>query len=115
MNDDERPAAGLTLRQIIERKLRFLLSNEIRPWDGDQTDLGERDALSNMLSDSSEMSERQFEEKYLAEVARLKKRMQGKAFSEEDGDDYYESFSNTVVLILSLINPINLYDLEDDE
>ncbi|WP_197465811.1 hypothetical protein, partial [Vibrio sp. HI00D65] len=76
--------------------------------------LGERDALQKMLSDSVQMSEKEFEEKYLAEVNRLKKRIEGKDFSEKDNDDYYESFSNTLVSILALINPANLYDLEDE-
>lgn len=108
-----KPVAGMTLSQIIERKLSFLLNNEICSWDGDNSDLGERDALQQMLSDSVSMPEKAFEEKYLAEVNRLKKRIEGKVFSEEDDDDYYESFSNTLVSILTLINPINLYDLED--
>ncbi|EFP95394.1 hypothetical protein [Vibrio caribbeanicus] len=108
------PVSGIKLSQIIERKLSFLLSNEISPWDGDNYDLGERDALQKMLSDSAQMSEKEFEEKYLAEVNRLKKRIEGKDFSEKDNDDYYESFSNTLVSILALITPANLYDLEDE-
>ncbi|GAA6170711.1 hypothetical protein NBRC116592_03810 [Colwellia sp. KU-HH00111] len=101
------PASGITLHQIIERKLSFLLNNDICPWDGDKSDLGERDALQQMLSDSISFSEKLFEAKYLAEVARLSKRIEMK----EDNDDYYESFSNTIVSVLALINPINIYDL----
>lgn len=108
------PVSGMTLSQIIERKLSFLLNNEVFPWDGDNSDLGERDALQQMLSDSESMSEKEFEDKYLAEVNRLNKRIEGKVFSEKDNDDYYGSFSNTLVSILTLINPINLYDLEYD-
>lgn len=106
--------ASMTLSQIIERKLSFLLKNDICPWDGDNSDLGERDALQEMLTDSTSLNEVEFEEKYLAEVARLNKRMEAKQYSEKDNDDYYESFNNTIVSILSLINPINLYDLEGE-
>ncbi|ANB20142.1 hypothetical protein [Alteromonas stellipolaris] len=107
-------AGEISLNQIIERKLSFLLNNDICPWDGDNSDLGERDALQQMLSDSNSLSEKVFEEKYLAEVARLSKRMEAKEYSEDDNDDYYESFSNTIVSIITLINPINLYDLEGE-
>jgi hypothetical protein len=111
----DKPVSGMTLSRIIERKLSFLLDNVVYPWDGDNSDLGERDALQQMLSDSTSMSEKEFENKYLAEVKRLNKRIEGKEFSEEDNDDYYESFSNTLVTILSLVNPINLYDLDDSQ
>jgi len=108
------PVASMTLSQIIERKLSFLLKNDISPWDGDNSDLGERDALQEMLNDSISLNEVEFEEKYLAEVARFNKRMEAKEYSKKDNDDYYESFNNTIVSILSLINPINLYDLEGE-
>jgi hypothetical protein len=51
----------------------------------------------------------------LLEIARLKRRIEGKIFSVADNDDYYESFSNTIIEILSLINPKNLYDFDDGE
>lgn len=111
---NSRLASSLTLEQIIERKLSFLETNDISPWDGDNSDLGERDALKQMLNDSKNLTEQVFEAKYKAELARLKKRAESKEFSIEDNDDYYESFNNTIVTILELINPINLYDLEDD-
>ncbi|MCJ8340690.1 MAG: hypothetical protein MJK10_19675 [Pseudomonadales bacterium] len=84
------PVGGMTLNQIIERKLSFLLNNDICRWDGDNSDVGERDALQQMSSDSNVLSEKAFEQKYLAEVARLGKRMEAKVFSEKDNDDYYE-------------------------
>ncbi|CAH7215158.1 hypothetical protein VCHA37P193_390009 [Vibrio chagasii] len=40
---------NLSLGKIIERKIDFLLHNEIAPWDGDSYDLGEKDALDRML------------------------------------------------------------------
>lgn len=106
--------ANLTLSKIIERKLSFLLDNEISPWDGENPDLGERDALQQMLDDSTKLSEEEFEKKYMAEVVKLNKRIEAKEYSVEDNDDYYESFNNTLVTILEIINPINLYYPEDD-
>ncbi|MFU2508370.1 hypothetical protein [Pseudoalteromonas sp. ASV78] len=105
---------SITLSQIIERKLLFLLKNDVFPFDGDNYDLGERDALQQMLLDSNSMPEQAFEEKYLFEVNRLSKRTEGRDYSVEKNDDYYESFSNTVVDILTLINPINMYDLKEE-
>ncbi|MGI9281571.1 MAG: hypothetical protein ACR2PX_18335 [Endozoicomonas sp.] len=106
------PVGKLTLSQIIERKLSFLLKNDVLPFDGDSSDLGERDALQQMLEDSSLLSEKAFETKYLAKVAKLNERAEAKDYSVQDNDDYYESFSNTIVMILELVNPLNLYDLE---
>jgi hypothetical protein len=106
---------NLGFSQILERKLDFLLHNEIAPWDGeDKSDLGERDALQQMLDDSKDLSEQGFEHKYKTELEKLKARSAAKEFSVKDGDDYYESFNNTIVSILELINPLNLYDLSDD-
>ncbi len=108
------PVATLTLSNIIERKLSFLLDNDISPWDGDNPDLGERDSLQAMLDDSRVLSEIEFESKYMAEIVRLNKRMEAKEYSIEDNDDYYESYNNTIVAILELINPVNLYYPEDE-
>lgn len=113
MNDSKRLASAITLSTIIKRKLSFLLDNNICPWEGNNTNLGERDALEQLLADSTSMVEEEFEEKYLLEIARLKRRIEGKIFSVADNDDYYESFSNTIIEILSLINPKNLYDFDD--
>jgi hypothetical protein len=109
------PVANLTLSKIIERKLSFLLDNDIAPWDGDNPDLGERDALQVMLDDSKILSESDFETKYMAEIVRLNKRIEAKEYSVEDNDDYYESFNNTIVTILELINPVNLYYPDDED
>lgn len=111
---DKDSVGSMSLSQIIERKLSFLLNNDISPWDGDNPDKGERDALQSMLSDSKELTEEQFESKYKTELAKLKDRFENKEYSVEDDDDYYESFNNTLVSILELINPVNLYDLSDD-
>ena len=109
------PVGNVTLSQIIERKISFLLNNEISPWDGDNQDLGERDALQQMLNDSKVLSEVDFEAKYMAEIVRLSKRIEAKEYSVDDNDDYYESFNNTIVTILEIINPINLYYPEDED
>ncbi len=108
-------AGSLSLSTIIERKLSFLLKNEISPWDGGNPDLGERDALQQMLEDSKLLPETEFEAKYMAEVVKLNKRIEAKEFCIEDDDDYYESFNNTVVTILELINPVNLYSTDDED
>jgi len=108
------PVGNLGFSQIIERKLDFLLHNEVAPWDGSNTDLGERDALRNMLEDSKTLNEEEFENKYKGELEKLKTRSKAKEYSEEDGDDYYESLNNTIVEILELLNPINVYDFSDD-
>jgi hypothetical protein len=108
------PVGSLGFSHIIERKLDFLLHNEVAPWDGSNTDLGERDALRNMLEDSNTLNEKEFEIKYKGELANLKARFKAKKYSEEDGDDYYESLNNTIVEILGLLNPINVYDFSDD-
>lgn len=100
---------NITLNQIIERKLSYLLNNKISPWRGDNRDLGQRDALQQILSDFKVLAESEFESKYLAETFRLNKRIEGKEYSTEDNDDYYESFNNTIVAILELLNSINIY------
>ena len=107
---------SLSFSRIIHRKLDFLLNNKIAPWDeDDKSDLGERDALKSMLKDCENLTEQQFESKYLAELEELKKRSEEKEYSVADGDDYYESYNNTLVRILELINPMHQYDLTDDE
>jgi len=105
---------NLSLSTIIERKLSFLLNNDISPWEGGNSDLGERDALQSMLDDSKVLSESDFESKYNSEVMKHHKKMEEKEYSEEDGDDYYEAVNNTIVRILALINPINLYYPDED-
>lgn len=107
-------AGQLTLSKIIERKLAFLLNNDIAPWEGKSADLGERDALQQMLEDATSLSEQGFEAKYMAKVMQHNKRMESKTFSVADNDDYDESFNNTVVTVLALINPVNLYCPEDE-
>lgn len=99
----------LALGKIIERKINFLLCNEIVPWDGDHYDLGEKDALEQMLEDSGQLTESEFEEKYLSELAKLSRRFDSKEYCRDDGDDYYESYNNTIVSILELINPLHKY------
>ncbi|WP_045856661.1 hypothetical protein [Teredinibacter purpureus] len=109
---NECPIGDLNLKVIIQRKLAFLLGNDIAPWDEhDQYDLGKRDALQTMLNDSDKLTEQEFELKYLEKVAVLNSRIEGENASTEDDDDYYEAFSNALTTILVLINPINLYDL----
>lgn len=108
------PVGLLNLSTIIERRLSFLLKNKIFPWDeNDSSDLGEKDALQNMLVDSRALTEAEFEQKYLAEIAKFDERAEDKPWSIEDGDDYYESITNTYVSILEIINPINIYNLEE--
>lgn len=104
----------MTFADILQRKLAFHLNNDILPKAGNEnSDRGKRDALERMLADSSTLTETQFESKYLAELEDLKTRMSSKPFSIADGDDYYESYNNTIVGILVLLNPIHLYDLSD--
>lgn len=105
---------NLVFSQILQRKIDFLLTNNISPWnEDDKSDQGELDALNNMLRDTSVLTEQQFESKYLAELAVLKERFENKEYSVNDDDDYYETYNNTLVDILELINPINRYDLSD--
>ena len=105
---------NLTFADILQRKLEFHLNNDIFPKVGNEnSDRGKRDALERMLADSSKLTESQFESKYLAELEDLKARASSKPFSIADGDDYYEAYNNTVVGILTLLNPIHLYDLSD--
>ncbi|WP_156145277.1 hypothetical protein [Vibrio rotiferianus] len=99
----------LSLGKIIERKIDFLLHNEIAPWDGDNYDLGEKDALERMLEDSGKLTESEFEEKYLKELVKLSNWFDGK----DDDDEYYESYNNTIVSILELINPLHKYAPSD--
>lgn len=102
--------AELTLKQIIERKLAFLLENELIPWKDDSFNLGERDALKSMLNDCQSMSEDVFQSHYMCKVEQFHKRMDEQGFSSGFDDEYDESFSNTVVSVLALVNPLNLYD-----
>ena len=105
---------NITFTEILQRKLEFHLNNDIFPKIGNEnSDRGERDALERMIVDSKNMSECNFETKYLAELEDLKARAESKPFSAADGDDYFESYNNTIVGILALINPIHLYDLSD--
>jgi len=105
---------SLDFSQIIQRKLTFPLNNDLFPKEGNENSYrGEQDALERMLADSNQTTEHQFESKYLAELADLRARAEAKQFSIDDGDDYYESYNNTVVGVLTLINPLHLYDLSD--
>ena len=105
---------SLNFSQIIERQIDFLLTNDIFPKEGnEESDRGERKALEKMLVDSGKLTESEFEAKYLSELVELKVRAENKDYSVEDGDDYYESYSNTLVGILRIINPIHLYDLSE--
>ena len=104
---------NLSLGKIIERKIDFLLHNEIAPWDGDSYDLGEKDALDRMLEDSGKLSESEFEEKYLKELVKLSNWFDGKEYCKDGDDEYYESYNNTIVSILELINPLHKYAPSD--
>jgi len=105
---------SLDLSQIIQRQIDFLLNNDVFPKEGNEaSDRGEQEALEKMLVDSNNLTESEFESKYLKEMADLKERAESKNYSVEDGDDYYESYSNTLVSVLKIINPIHLYDLSD--
>ena len=103
---------SLNFTQIIQRQIDFLLNNDIFPKEGnEESDRGEREALENMLSDSCQLTESEFEAKYLNELSELKKRAESKEYSAEDGSDYYESYNNALVEILKIINPKHLYDI----
>ncbi|HHG3233453.1 TPA: hypothetical protein ACPVXW_005136, partial [Vibrio parahaemolyticus] len=104
----------LSLGKIIERKIDFLLHNEIAPWDGDNYDLGEKDALERMLEDSGKLTESEFEAKYLKELVKLSNWFDGKEYCNDDDDEYYESYNNTIVSILELINPLHKYAPSND-
>ncbi len=102
------------MSQIIQRQIDFLLNNDIFPKEGNEaSDLGEQEALEKMLADSRSLTESEFESKYLKEMRDLKERAESKDYSVEDCDDYYESYNNTLVTVLQIINPIHLYDLSD--
>ena len=104
---------NLVLSSILERRVDFLLNNEIVPYEGDSADRGEEKALKNMLEDSRMLNEKEFVNKYQGELASLKERFENKEYSKEDGDDYFESYNNTIVSILMIINPIYEYDLTE--
>ena len=104
---------NLNFSQIIQRQIDFLLNNDIFSKEGnEESDRGEREALENMLADSRALTEKEFESKYLQELASLKERSENKEYSVEDGDDYYEAYNNTLVEILKIIDPIHQYDLD---
>ena len=108
--------AKLSLKTILERKLSFLLESEIMPFDAsDNSDIGERDALQDMLKDTASMNESEFVEKYMAVVVKLNKRAESKEYSIEDRDDYYEAYNNKVVTVLSLINPENEFYPDNED
>lgn len=103
---------NLNLSKIIQRHIEFFHNNDIFPKEGnEESERGELEALENMLADSKKLTEKEFEAKYIKELTALKKRFEDKEYSVEDGDDYYESYNNTLVEILKIINPIHLYDL----
>lgn len=110
------PIGHLDFSQILRRKLVFHLNNQVLPMQGNEnSDRGEQEALERLIADSSLLTEAQFEAKYLAELANLKTRAEAKDFSLEDGDDYFEAYNNTIVGVLSLLNPLHLYDLSDED
>ncbi|MEM5515204.1 hypothetical protein WNY79_20160 [Pseudoalteromonas sp. AS84] len=109
---ESKVVASLNLSEIIKRQIHFLYNNDIYDSEGnEESDRGEDEALTNMLESSLQLSEKEFEAKYLAELAELKHRFDNKEYNVADGDDYYESYNNTLVSILRLINPYHGFDL----
>jgi hypothetical protein len=108
--------ANLSFQTILERKLFFLLESETMPFDSsDSSDIGERDALQDMLKDIASLNETAFVEKYMGVVVKLNKRIESKEYSVEDKDDYYEAYNNKVVTVLTLINPENEFYPDNED
>lgn len=81
----------------------------------DNSDIGERDALQDILKDIAILNETAFVEKYTGVVVKLNKRAESKEFSIEEKDDYYETYNNKVVSVLALINPENEYYPDNED
>lgn len=104
----------LSLSNILERKISFVMNNDIFPkGDNCPHDAGSLKALQNMLKDSHKMIEEDFQLKYFNEIKLLKINNDEKPYSGEYEDDYDEAYNNQIVEILTIVNPINQYDLDE--
>lgn len=110
--------AHLTLEQMIQRKIDFIFNDEKCPVehdDMDAIDSGKYTALKNMQEDSITHDEQVFSVKYLNMIKSIKAGVFKTPFEDvDDREDYMESYNNTVVTILTLINPAYLYDLDEE-
>lgn len=104
----------LTLSEIVENKIQFVLNNNI--YDKDEFhyyNKGEVKAYNEMLNDMNFMNESEFTEKYLIVMKNILNQSEEKNISEEEKEEM-TGYNNGIVDVLSCINPIHTYDTNDN-
>lgn len=103
-----------TLVDVIERKIHFINTNTIfDKIELQDTHEGELMAYNEMLADIKEMKENEFVSKYLKIINKIAVQFEDKSFTDERKIEKMSGYNNAIVSILTCINPIYEYDLQD--
>ncbi|MED4531378.1 hypothetical protein [Metabacillus fastidiosus] len=110
----DKKVAQFTIVDIIERKIHFTNTNTIF----DKTEFqyeneGELLAYNEMLLDVKVMSENDFVNKYLNIINKLSVQFENEEFTDKRELEKMSGYNNAIVSILTCINPIYEYALED--
>lgn len=102
----------LTISDIIERKIRFTINNNIfDKIEFKENDEGELLAYNEMLVDIKIMNENEFISKYLKLIQKIKRQFENEEILCYKDIKQISGYNNAIVSILQLINPIYEYDL----
>ena len=104
--DTEKQLKGLTLIEIINRKIGFTRSQQPLHFISE----GELEAYNQMIQDIEEMTEKEFVNKYLKMVKDIEQKYDKNEIINQEEDHKLGGFNNAVVNVLLLINP--LYEAE---
>ena len=111
---NDNPVKQLTIKDIIERKIEFTLTNNIfDKIENKEVDDGELLAYKEMLVDVETMSEAVFVAKYFEIMNTIHKQFDNQEIKDEKKIEKLSGYNNAIVSILELINPIYKYDLEE--
>src|SRR5690606_687531 len=100
--DTEGKLKDLTLAEIINRKLSFTKVQHSKYFDN----TGEIQAYDDMIQDVVKMTEAEFVTKYLKIVKNIEMKFDRNEITDEKEDHKLGGYSNSVVNILLLINPL---------
>ncbi|WP_133467980.1 hypothetical protein [Paraglaciecola marina] len=97
------------LANAVQRKIDSLYFYERVALDNPDEmtieDKGEYQALENMLLDSRALNEAEFISKYLQQLKSSKERSIEKHFNSDQESEYIEAYKNNVSIVLALISP----------
>ena len=100
--DAEKILKDLPLIEIIKRKLSFMQAQHSKYFDN----IGELQAYNDMIQDVMNMTEDKFVRKYLKIARDIEQKFNRNEITSQDEDHKLGGYSNAVVNVLLLIDPL---------